>query len=1035
MARSLRGVRGAAALLALLLASPPAMAQVRGTTEGNIVDNSGLIPFDQAYFAFEVEGPVGTLKEVPTWDELEQALDNPYLFALDPTVRGNFQGWPSYRSTIPRRRSFIYRDGAGNPCAPGSAGCAEVPLAGHITHPLNYNFQGGEELRLLNVNFAGGEWQVPLPCVDPANGNAWTCTTSIDPVTGQATYTFDYVTIDVSPGADRIEEDEAAIDYNSPMHPGQNGPNANPPATASVLTVEPIPPPEGSILSGGDTGEPGYAGFGVLLADNSTQYSVPAVPGGTWSGTFYNGPKGDITGLPLFDPARGFIAARVDSATTPVGGLRRPSLRAEGQLTIGGARVHAGTPARPDYLINSTANLAADPTALLPSNENDYYRGATRAEKVVAREAASALGKALFWDMQVGSDSVQACASCHFHAGVDNRVKGQINSGINAGDTTTITVAGTVNGTALGQNAEVTVDSFPLHKLADPLTPSDPLRLNGNTIVRTTNDVLSSMGVSRFKLFGDIPAIGAASFLPAGAGGVSSLRPDYACGDPTAPANIATCVPPLDPVSVNQGFRRVEPRHTPTFFAATMNFDNFWDGRARHDFNGGSVFGASDPQSHVWACQPNQPGTACQGNTLASTRQVIRFVSLASLATGPALSEFEMSFAGRNWAKLGKRLLQPVDAQATTPAPGALRGAVTPLANQLVSTADSVLGPYSNQGGSACAGLPAADRSPSWTAAGVSQRPGLCISYPGLIRRAYYPGLWAAAGRHLDGCYTDGNAALHPNQCAAGSVAIPVLSGGAVVDSPADPFDNYVLTLAPGAAMKADTNQFTQMEANMSLFFGLAVHAWGSILIPDDTPFDRFMDANNDAFVSFGEANENALVLDLRTCAQTGGVQPCFQEVGNFKRDPGVIAKLDCPGPEGTTGCTFQAAGGTRAPGSVDPLLGLDFFLGSNMSLKNTGYNSLRCGECHAGGTLTDHTVEISHQLSFNDWAQEFSIGTPGSEIFPEPLGRGRIISGFALEGETNGNAQDAGERNVADLCTIEPCEDVYGNPVPGGAA
>ena len=33
------------------------------------------------------------------------------------------------------------------------------------------------------------------------------------------------------------------------------------------------------------------------------------------------------------------------------------------------------------------------------------------------REAAIVLGKALFWDMQVGSDGVQACASCHFRGG------------------------------------------------------------------------------------------------------------------------------------------------------------------------------------------------------------------------------------------------------------------------------------------------------------------------------------------------------------------------------------------------------------------------------------------------------------------------------------------------------------------------------------------------------------------------------------------------------------------------------------------
>src|SRR5512138_1696482 len=35
--------------------------------------------------------------------------------------------------------------------------------------------------------------------------------------------------------------------------------------------------------------------------------------------------------------------------------------------------------------------------------------------------AAIQLGKALFWDMQAGSDGKTACASCHFHAGADRR--------------------------------------------------------------------------------------------------------------------------------------------------------------------------------------------------------------------------------------------------------------------------------------------------------------------------------------------------------------------------------------------------------------------------------------------------------------------------------------------------------------------------------------------------------------------------------------------------------------------------------------
>ncbi|MFO1353078.1 MAG: cytochrome c peroxidase [Gammaproteobacteria bacterium] len=45
------------------------------------------------------------------------------------------------------------------------------------------------------------------------------------------------------------------------------------------------------------------------------------------------------------------------------------------------------------------------------------------------RQAAIALGKALFWDMQVGSDG-QACASCHFQAGADNRSKHTLNPGL-----------------------------------------------------------------------------------------------------------------------------------------------------------------------------------------------------------------------------------------------------------------------------------------------------------------------------------------------------------------------------------------------------------------------------------------------------------------------------------------------------------------------------------------------------------------------------------------------------------------------------
>ena len=45
------------------------------------------------------------------------------------------------------------------------------------------------------------------------------------------------------------------------------------------------------------------------------------------------------------------------------------------------------------------------------------------------KAAAIALGKSLFWDMQLGTDGIQSCASCHFHAGADNRSKNQLNPG------------------------------------------------------------------------------------------------------------------------------------------------------------------------------------------------------------------------------------------------------------------------------------------------------------------------------------------------------------------------------------------------------------------------------------------------------------------------------------------------------------------------------------------------------------------------------------------------------------------------------
>src|SRR5258705_5217578 len=65
------------------------------------------------------------------------------------------------------------------------------------------------------------------------------------------------------------------------------------------------------------------------------------------------------------------------------------------------------------------------------------------------------LGKALFWDVQVGSDGRTACATCHFHAGADHRVTNQI-----AGPATSVA--------PVRPNTTLTTADFPFHAFTDP---------------------------------------------------------------------------------------------------------------------------------------------------------------------------------------------------------------------------------------------------------------------------------------------------------------------------------------------------------------------------------------------------------------------------------------------------------------------------------------------------------------------------------------------------------------------------------------
>lgn len=406
--------------------------------------------------------------------------------------------------------------------------------------------------------------------------------------------------------------------------------------------------------------------------------------------------------------------------------LGAPQYSASGELVVpllgvnADARVN-GAPAVPAVRANFGRVDLLPPLAALKTVEIPPVPGLDAFLR--DRQLAIVLGKALFWEARVGSDGA-ACASCHFAAGADNRLKNQLSPGLKAGDHTFSrdfpaaarnilkrrTQAGTreqghvLKATASGgggANYTLKAADFPTHRLADPLE-------RNSAVIFSSDDVVSSQGT----FAGDFSGL-----LPSGA---------EQCGNRA-----------LDEFSVHGMLtRKVEPRNTPTVINAVFNFRNFWDGRANNVFNGNNAFGDRDPDARVL--------DLLSDGSVVPVRIALRNASLASQAVGPALSDFEMSCSGKTFKDLGRKIL-PQRA----------------LAGQEVHAQDSVLAPHLFSGGK-----------------------GLKGSYADLIKKAFHPRWWGAAGT----------------------------------------YDGY-----------------TQMESNFALFWGLAIMLYESTLVSDEAPVDRFM--------------------------------------------------------------------------------------------------------------------------------------------------------------------------------------------------
>ncbi len=262
---------------------------------------------------------------------------------------------------------------------------------------------------------------------------------------------------------------------------------------------------------------------------------------------------------------------------------------------------------------------------------------------VIDRQAAIALGKALFWDINVGSDGM-ACGSCHFHAGADVRTRNQMNPGAKGSAASSQTFANLPSGPGSGgPNYTLRAADFPLYRYNNPLDKNSGVSF-------ATDDVVASAGTFSGQFTGTSRFSGAND----------------------------VCARAADPVfHVNSvGTRRVEPRNAPTVINAVFNHRLFWDGRASNIFNGSSGGGERDPNAGVWI----------KSGARSVTRQRLHLQNsaLASLATEPPLSDAEMACQQRSWPDIGRKLLTR-----------------QPLASQQVHFQDSVLAPFSQSSAAA----------------------------------------------------------------------------------------------------------------------------------------------------------------------------------------------------------------------------------------------------------------------------------------------------------------------------------------------
>ena len=354
----------------------------------------------------------------------------------------------------------------------------------------------------------------------------------------------------------------------------------------------------------------------------------------------------------------------------------------------------------PIFLLATTLAVAvparaADPVAL---SEVPVPEPVNLGRFVADKNAAIRLGKALFWDMQLGSDGMTACATCHFHAGTDSRSRNTLHAGVD----------GKFDDGGR-PNADLTAADFPFVRFA---TAED--RTSARTV---RDDRVGAQGVNKTRSLG----------LTAG----RDEEPGRIVRDDAFHRN-------------GRNVRQSTGRNAPSVINAAFNFANFLDGRANHYFNGVNPFGIMDTEARVYINTGNGLAELDLTGNLLNNPFALDNASLASQAVGPPLSDVEMSWIGRSWSDVGRKMLT-----------------LRPLSNQAVHPTDSRL---------------AALRDPSGK--------GLNTTYGAMIQTAFRPEFWNSPTQ------IDGYSQMEQNFSLYFGLAVQLYEATLVADQ--TPFDRFL---------------------------------------------------------------------------------------------------------------------------------------------------------------------------------------------------------------------------------------------------